>query len=286
MGIQINNVSFHYATARAPDEWALKNIDLEIEDGEIIAILGKNGAGKSSLSLLMNGMIPNFYKGTMYGDVHVNGKNTRGCSICDLVKEIGIVFQNPFDQITGSASTVYEEVAIGPENFGFPREESIARVNNALQTVGITELKDRNPYQLSGGQQQRVAIASILAMQPKIMVFDEPTSQLDPLGTEEVFATMRKLNQEGRTIIFAEHKVDNLASMADRIVVLLDGRIVSLGTPQEVLTDPKIYEYGILPPQCTQLASRLHQKGLWSGAFPLNISQTKSAIQEVIDGAH
>jgi len=287
MGIQIKDVSYRYPTADARADstrggWALAHIDLSIKDGELLAVLGRNGSGKSTLCLLMNGLIPHFFKGKMYGEVTINGRNTAEVEPSDLVTEISVVFQNPFDQLTGSASTVYDEVAIGPENLGFPREESKARIKQALVDAGITELVDRDPFQLSGGQQQRVAIASVLAMRPKILVLDEPTSQLDPVGTDEVFEVIHRLHSQGMTIILAEHKVDAIAELADRVAVLKEGSIQCVGSPKEILTRPDLEAMGILPPRCTDLAMRLESQGIWQHDLPLSIAETARGLQEVL----
>ncbi len=237
MGIQIKDVSYRYPTAdervdSARGGWALSHIDLDVQDGELLVILGQNGSGKSTLCLLMNGLISHFFKGKMRGEVIVNGRRTTDLEVTDLVAEVGVVFQNPFDQITGAASTVYDEVAIGPENLGLLRQDSIARIEQALDDTDIRELAQRAPFQLSGGQQQRVAIASVLAMRPSILVMDEPTSQLDPVGTDEVLDVIRRLHQQGITIILAEHKIDAIANLATRVVVLKDGCIQLVGTPR------------------------------------------------------
>jgi energy-coupling factor transport system ATP-binding protein len=291
MGIQIKDVSYRYPTAevRAGSTrgvWALSHIDLNIEDGELVVILGRNGSGKSTLCTLMNGLIPQFFKGQMRGEVLVNGRKTTEVEVTEMVKEIGVVFQNPFDQLTGAASTVFDEVAIGPENLGLPREESIARIKQALEEAGITELADRSPFQLSGGQQQRVAVASILAMRPGIMVLDEPTSQLDPVGTDEVFEVINRLHRQGMTIILAEHKVDAIAALADRIVVLKDGFIELVGTPREILTNPTLESLGVLPPRYTELAIQLSKAGIWKSDFPLSIQEAKQSLMEILDGNH
>jgi len=291
VGIQIKDVSYRYPTAEVREGstrglWALSHIDLDIEDGELVVILGRNGSGKSTLCMLMNGLIPHFFKGQLKGAVIVNNKNTAEVEVADMVKDIGVVFQNPFDQLTGAANTVFDEVAIGPENLGLSREESLERIKRALDEAGITELADRAPYQLSGGQQQRVAVASILAMRPSIMVMDEPTSQLDPVGTDEVFEVIDRLHREGMTIILAEHKVDAIAGLADRVVVLKDGRIELMGKPKDVLTNPALASLGVLPPRCTELAIRLAKENIWVGDYPLSIKEAKLGLMEILNGNH
>lgn len=284
MSIQIRDLSYRYPTAslrgKEDEGWALLHINLEIEDGDLLAIVGENGSGKSTLCLTMNGLIPHFFKGRMEGDVVVNGRNTRTIEITDLVREISVVFQNPFDQLTGAANTVYEEVAIGPENMGFSRDEIRARVEQALCDAGVQQLSNRNPFQLSGGQQQRVALASTLALSPKIIVFDEPTSQLDPVGSDEIFDVIKRLHDQGMTIILAEHKIDKIVNLATKVLVLNKGRIACIGTPEEVFTDSSINELGILPPRPTMLAKELSVKHLWSGSLPLTNERLKIGLKE------
>ena len=289
MGIQIKDVSYRYPTAdervdSVTGGWALTHIDMEVEDGELLVILGQNGSGKSTLCLLMNGLIPHFFKGKMLGEVIVNGRRTAELEVTDMVGEVGVVFQNPFDQITGAASTVYDEVAIGPENLGLSRQESIARIEQALDDADIRELAERAPFQLSGGQQQRVAIASVLAMRPRTLVLDEPTSQLDPVGTDEVLDVIRRLHEQGITIILAEHKIDAIACLASRVVVLKDGMIQLVGHPREVLTRPDLESFGILPPRYSELAFRLGKLGIWKGSFPLSLDEARIGLREVLDG--
>lgn len=286
MSIVLNDVSYRYPTSgmRGDKEegWALLHINLEVAEGELLVILGQNGSGKSTLCLTMNGLIPHFFKGRMEGEVLVNGKKTSDLEVTDLVTEISVVFQNPFDQVTGAADRVYDEVAIGPENLGLEREDIRARVEKAIKDTDIEALVDRNPFQLSGGQQQRVALASVLAMRPKIIVFDEPTSQLDPVGTEEVLGVIKNLHDQGLTIVLAEHKVDAIASLATRIVVLKKGRIAKIGKPEEILTDPDLVNLGILPPRPTMLAHDLKKNNIWKRQPPLSIAEAKEGLMEVL----
>jgi len=291
MGIQVKDVSYRYPTADARADsarggWALSHVSIDIDDGDLLAVLGRNGSGKSTFCLLLNGLIPHFFKGRMVGEVIINGRKTSDVEPSDLVTEIGVVFQNPFDQLTGSASTVYDEVAIGPESLGLAREDSHARIAQALADAGITELASRDPFQLSGGQQQRVAIASVLAMRPRILVLDEPTSQLDPVGTDEVFEVVRRLHEQGLTIIVAEHKVDAIADLATRVAVFREGRVEQIGDPKSVLVRRDLESLGVLPPRCATLAMRLADMGIWRGACPLTVGEAKQGLREILDGHH
>jgi energy-coupling factor transport system ATP-binding protein len=252
MMIRVEFLTYTYPDRTAP---ALHEIDLQIPSGQFCGIIGPNGAGKSTLCYTLTGFIPHFYRGTCEGRVMVAGTDLSKTPLSALAGEVGLVFQNPFNQITGSRYTVREEIAFGLENLAVPREEMIARVEEALEQAGLTSLGDRSPYTLSGGQQQRLAIASIIVMRPKVLVLDEPTSQLDPIGTKEVFSTLHELvNRRDICVILTGHKLEWLASFADRIIVLHKGHIVDDGSPHDVLTTDLITELGVQPTRYTRAA--------------------------------
>ncbi|WP_299025619.1 ABC transporter ATP-binding protein [uncultured Thermanaerothrix sp.] len=258
--IVIKNLTYTYPTMDHP---ALREVSLEVEAGEFVAIIGPNGAGKSTLCYTLAGFVPHFFKGELQGDVYVAGQDIRHVRLEDWVLKVGLVFQNPFNQISGAKFTVYEEIAFGLENIGVPREEMKRRVEEVMALTGIADLADRSPYALSGGQQQRVALASILVMQPEVLVLDEPTSQLDPIGSREVFQVIRQLAHQGVTIVMAEHKVEWIAQYADRVIALAEGEIIASGQPAEVLTDPRLPEYGIGISRYTAVARQAAEEGLW-----------------------
>jgi energy-coupling factor transporter ATP-binding protein EcfA2 len=258
--VNLQNVTYQYPLTNTP---VLKNINLQIEDGEFVAIVGPNGAGKSTLCYAISGFVPHFFKGEMTGTVEVLGIESQNSSLHEWVLNVGLAFQNPFNQISGAKYTVFEEIAFGLENIGIPREEMIARVENAMNLTGISELADRSPYSLSGGQQQRVALTSILVMQPKVLVLDEPTSQLDPIGTREVFGVIRKMAEQGMTVILVEHKVEWIAQFADRVIALNDGQILLEGSPSEVLTSRVLEESGFGISRYTSVARKAREIGLW-----------------------
>ena len=181
----------------------------------------------------------------------------------EWVLNVGLAFQNPFNQISGAKYTVFEELAFGLENIGVPRDEMKARVTKAMDLTGISDLADRSPYSLSGGQQQRVALASILVMQPKVLVLDEPTSQMDPIGTREVFGVIRKMAEQGMTVVLVEHKVEWIAQFADRVIALKDGQILLDSTPSKVLTSPILEESGFGVSRYTSVARKAQELGLW-----------------------
>jgi energy-coupling factor transporter ATP-binding protein EcfA2 len=268
--IKIEQVTYRYPAATSP---ALRDVSLEIPAGQFCAVVGENGAGKSTLAYLIAGFIPHFYHGILAGSIRVAGNDTSQASLSQLVQQVGLIFQNPFNQISGTKFTVREEIAFGLENLGLPREVMEERIQSTMEMVEITDLADRHPLALSGGQMQRVAIASVLAMQPKVLVLDEPTSQLDPIGSREVFSAIRTLSDEGETtVVMIEHKLEWMAVFADRVIALSGGSIVGDGLPSEVLTDPGLLEKRIGQTRYTQAARLAHQRGKWPPAMPLAVT--------------
>ena len=267
--VNLKQVNYKYPLT---DTAALSGVDLEVNEGEFVAIVGPNGAGKSTLCYALAGFVPHFFKGELEGTVEVAGVETKSSTLSQWVLNVGLAFQNPFNQISGAKYTVYEEIAFGLENLGVPREEMRARVDQALAVTGIGDLADRSPYSLSGGQQQRVALTSILVMQPKVLVLDEPTSQMDPVGTREVFGVIRSLAERGMTVIMAEHKVEWVARYADRVVALFGGRILMDGKPAEVLTSEQLLGRGFGISRYTTAARAAANLGLWPGDRPLPVT--------------
>ncbi|MGE6368762.1 energy-coupling factor ABC transporter ATP-binding protein [Planococcus kocurii] len=194
--IQLKDVSYRYPVG---DEWALKHITVDIKKGSFVSIVGNNGSGKTTLCNIIRGFIPHFHKGELDGTVILDGKDMNDYELGQLSEKIGYVFQNPFTQISGVKETVFEEVAYGLENLGVPVEEIYPRVEEVLTLVNIQDLREKNPFELSGGQRQRVALASIIVMDPEILVIDEPSSQLDPIGTDQVFEIIRLMKEKGKT---------------------------------------------------------------------------------------
>lgn len=255
--IKIENVSYEYKSyVDDTIQLAVKDLSLNIKRGEFLAILGHNGSGKSTLAKMMNGMIL-----PTRGEVYVNGINTKDeDKIWDIRSKAGMVFQNPDNQIV--ATIVEEDVAFGPENLGIPPEEIRKRVDDSLETVGMSEYKKHAPHLLSGGQKQRVAIAGILAMEPDCIIFDEPTAMLDPSGRKEVMETIKRLNKDkNKTIVLITHYMDE-AVMADRVMVLNEGENVLMGTPREIFTQVEtLKKLGLDVPQVTELAYELRKEG-------------------------
>jgi energy-coupling factor transporter ATP-binding protein EcfA2 len=253
------DLEFHDVTYRYPgtERDALSGIDLSVQTGEFVGLIGLNGAGKTTLCRLCAGFAPHFYHGILDGQVCVRGVDTRDSSIAQVAQHLGYVFQEAAQQFSGTAATVYEEVAFGPENLGLDRAATRQRVDDALGALGIADLADRSPWEISGGQQQRVALASVLAMQPSILVLDEPTAQLDPLGTRDVFAAIRQLWRKGMTVVMVEHKLDPLIEVATRLVYLVDGQLAADGSPGAVLASEAFANRGMEPPTVVQIGRRL-----------------------------
>lgn len=277
--IELQNVTFTYASTETP---ALKNINLTIYEGEYVALMGLNGAGKTTLQLTFNGVIPNMMMGDFEGTVNVCGMDTETYPVREMAKVIGLVFDNPEFQL--SQMSVAEEIALGLENLGTPPAEMHRIIADSLDTVGLSGFEDRSPFGLSGGQQQRLSIASALAMKPRIVVMDEPTSNVDPIGKEEIFAVAAQLNRErGMTVIMAEHEVEVMAAYADRIIVLHKGEIILNGPPHEVFTQvDTLKSIGLRVPQATELAYQVDKKGLvaYAGIYPVT---TEEAVQSLTE---
>lgn len=255
---KLEDVSYKYPLE---DREILKNINLDIKKGEFWAVIGKNGSGKTTLCNVLRRFVPDFYKGELKGRITLEGKELKDYSAKEIVQKVGFVFQNPFTQISGVKETVFEEIAFGLENLALDAEYIRKRVEETLKLLHIEELKDKNPYELSGGQGQKVALASIIAMDPEIMVIDEPTSQLDPKGTEEIFEIIDILKKEGKTIILVEHKLELIAEYAEKVMVLDEGEMILSGNTEDVLKNKILLEKEIGIPQYTALAYRLMDEG-------------------------
>ena len=258
MGIEIKNFSYKYPLE---DKNVLENLNLKIETGEFWAIVGKNGSGKTTFCNALRRFVPDFYKGEVTGKIVIDGKNLKDFNPKELVTKVGFVFQNPFTQISGVKDTVFEEIAYGLENLAVEKEKIIKRVNETLKLLEIEHLKDKNPQEMSGGQKQRVALASIIVMDPEILVIDEPTSQLDPKGTQDIFKIINIMAKKGKTIILVEHKLELIAEYAEKIVVLDEGKIILSGDKKEILNNRLLEEKGIGMPQYSKLFYELIKVG-------------------------
>ena len=272
--IIFEDFTFYYPETVKP---ALENINTKIEDGEFVLISGPSSCGKTSLCRCLNGLIPHFYGGTIKGKVNVEGFDVLKTSTRKLALKVGFVSQDPENQLV--ALNVEDEIAFGLENFGFPKSLIAKRIEESLNAVGAEELRLKNIYELSGGEKQKIAIASVLALQPKILVLDEPTSQLDPKSSEDILALIEKLNDElGITIILVEHRLERVLHHADRLILMLDGRIVADGKPREVMSKHNLEEFYDLFPPVVKLVKKLKKRGFNFNNYPLTVKELRISL--------
>lgn len=253
--LSLKNVSYLYPSST---ENAVSNVSIDIEAGKIYSIAGINGSGKTTLGLIMRGFIPKIYHGTLSGEVMYNGVSMEQETLDSLAKEIGYVFQNPFTQMSAAKETVFEEVAFALENLGINPSEIRSRVAETIKLLGIEELENKNPMELSGGQKQKVAIASVVVMSPKILILDEPTSQLDPVATKEIFEIIKLLKAKGTTVILIEHKLELIAEYTDQLIIIKDGQIVNSGDVLSVLKSDKYTTSSLAYPKYYELYKTLN----------------------------
>ncbi|MEA2089815.1 MAG: ATP-binding cassette domain-containing protein [Thermoproteota archaeon] len=276
--IETRNLTYTYPGGKKP---AIQDVSINIQKGEFVLLTGPSGCGKTTLCRCFNGLIPHFYSGKLEGEIRVVGLNVAEHSIYELATHMGLVFQNPENQLF--ALSVEKDVAFGLENLGMPREEMRKRVDWALQTVGVYHLRERAPTELSGGQQQRVAIASVLAMQPDVMVLDEPTSFLDPLGAEKIFQVIHNLNEKlAITVILVEHRLDLAAKYATHVTILDEGRVVLDGEPEEILSSEKARLIGVGVPKATRLFQLLQEHGLRFKKVPSTSDEAVQLLREAL----
>jgi energy-coupling factor transporter ATPase len=276
--IEAKNLTYTYPGATKP---SIRDVSLNIEKGEFVILTGPSGCGKTTLCRCFNGLIPHFYSGQLEGEITLAGLKVADQPIYKLAQHVGLVFQNPENQLF--ALSVEKDVAFGLENLGMPRDEIRKRVDEALQTTGIEELRERAPHELSGGQQQRVAIACVLAMQPDIMVFDEPTSFLDPLGAQKIFEVINDLNKKlGITVILVEHRLDLASKYADHVIIIDEGKVALDGEPRDIFNSQNARLIGIGIPKATQLWQLLQENGIKLQGVPTNSEETVRLLREVL----
>jgi energy-coupling factor transporter ATPase len=279
--IETKDVTYTYPGATKP---SIENVSITINKGDFVILTGPSGCGKTTLCRCFNGLVPHFYNGKLEGTITVADLTVADHKIYQLARHVGLVFQNPENQLF--ALSVEKDVAFGLENFAMPRDEMRKRVDWALQIAGISELSERPPHELSGGQQQRVAIASVLAMQPDIMILDEPTSFLDPVGAEKIFEVLNELNKKlGITIILVEHRLDLAAKYANHVIVMNEGKVALTGTPREIFTSEKARLIGIGIPKATKLYQHLKQNGVELKAVPVTPEEAATLLREVLKRA-
>ena len=267
--ITAENVKFSYNK----NSVALRGVSLSVEKGEYVAIIGHNGSGKSTLAKLFNGLLV-----PTDGEIFVDGLSSRDKnSLFDIRKKVGMVFQNPDNQLV--ASIVEDDVAFGPENIGVPREEIGERIDFALKAVGMENYRKSSPERLSGGQKQRIAIAGVLALRPEVLVLDESTSMLDPIGRREILKIVKDLNQKEKTTVIAiTHYMDEVVN-ADRVIVLNEGKIIIQGTPREVFAEKKkLEDAGLELPLSTRIADTLRAAGAKIENDVLTADELKEAL--------
>lgn len=277
--IRIDHVSFSYGEASAR---ALDDVTLSVSPGDFLGIIGPSGAGKTTLASAMSGAIPHHYTGPLFGSVLVDGKDTCAVTLTDISQVVGSVLQDIDTQMV--ASVVEDEMLFGLENFGVPHSQIEERVTDALETVGIADLRERDIATLSGGQKQKVAIAAILALRPRVLVLDEPTAALDPASSRMVFETLRSINRElGVTVVIIEQKVALLSEYASRIAVMQGGRIALEGTPSEVFShSAELRGIGVDSPRVTRISNSLAARGLIEAGEPcLNVREASLLIQNL-----
>ncbi|MEV8590117.1 ABC transporter ATP-binding protein [Streptomyces sp. NPDC051180] len=258
--IEFRDFSVSYPAGSAP---ALRGIDLVVPRGQFCAVVGAGGAGKTTLAGVVSGAVPHLTGGRIDGEVRVDGKSLTNGRMAELAAQVGLVMQNPFHQISGARFSVREELAFGLENLGVERAEMHRRIDRVMADLRLTGLAERSPYEISGGQQQLLAIGSVLVMRPAVLVLDEPTSQLDAVGSRLVFDALETVRAQGVTIVLCEHRTELLARHAERVLVLEEGRLVADGRPEEVLVDPRLEEWGVAPLRYTVAARRAAESGRW-----------------------
>jgi energy-coupling factor transporter ATPase len=278
--IEARNLTYTYPGSTKP---SISDVSIEVDKGEFALITGPSGCGKTTLCRCFNGLIPHFYQGEIKGDIVVAGLKVAEQPIFQLAKHVGLVFQNPENQLF--ALSVEKDVAFGLENLGIPREQMREKVDWALHLTDIYDLKDRAPHELSGGQQQRVAIASVLAMQPEVIVLDEPTSFLDPLSAKKIFEVISQLNKSlGLTVVLVEHRLDLTARYADHIIIMNEGKVALDGEPHEILRSEEARLIGVGIPKATRLYQILRKDGVNLGdTVPLSSEEMASLLRGVLD---
>ncbi|MEU6130938.1 ABC transporter ATP-binding protein [Saccharopolyspora sp. NPDC047091] len=266
--IEFEDVRFTYPESTGV---ALRGITLTVPEGQVCGVVGAGGAGKSTFAAAVAGMVPHVTGGALTGTVRVAGRAVATTPLAEVVTEVGLVVQDPFNQMSGAKFTVREELAFGLENLGVPRDEMVRRIDAVLAELGIAHLADRSPFALSGGQQQLVAIGAVLVMRPRVVVLDEPTSQLDPASAALVFGALAALRASGITVVLVEHRVTGLVELADRVLVFADGAIALDGTPQEVFTDERLAGFGVSATRYTRAARLAAERGAWPADRPLPV---------------
>jgi len=273
--VSVRDLGWKYA---GRNNFAIEHIDLDIEENTFTSVVGPNEHGKTTLVSCIKGLIPNSFHGVWRGTVEIFGENMRQMSSQKLADDIGFVFADPEAQFT--SMTVEEELVFGLENIGLQITEVEERLKWVTEIAMIGDLLDKPPYEISGGQKQRVAIASVLAMKPRIMILDEPTSMLDPLGKDFIFEILTNLKKEqDLTIIVVEHNIEQVAPLSDQLILMYDGHVAKDAPTTEFFEDSEfLVEHGINPPQATLFMDKLKEENIFTGALPV---VTEVATQDI-----
>lgn len=280
IAVCIEDLGWKYAGRKS---FAIEHVNLNIEENTFTSVVGPNEHGKTTLVSCIKGIIPQSFHGVWRGKVEVFGKDVRHLSAQALAAEIGFVFADPEAQFT--SMTVEEELVFGLENIGLPLHEVKNRLDWVTDITLIADLLDKSPYEISGGQKQRVAIASVLAMKPRIMILDEPTSMLDPLGKDFIFDILTNLKKEhSLTLIVVEHNIEQVAPLSDNLVLIYDGNIAKAGPPAQFFENSGfLYEHGISAPQATAFLDQLKNENLYTGALPVDLDSAVRTATSLIN---
>jgi len=275
--IKFSNFHFRY---KGNEEYALKNINLKIESNKFILLAGETGSGKTSLIRCMNGLIPQFYAGYYKGYVEVSGKNTTETSISNLSKDIGIVFQNPENQLI--AMNVEHEIAFGLENLGISRDVIKERIEEVVEITEIENIMDKAPFEISGGEQQRVAIASILVLEPNIIVLDEPTANLDPFFAQKIITLLKKIQIEKKiTVIISEHRMDLIVPIVDDIILMKESEVIAYDDKDKIISDDIFENLNINKPKIYSIFNKLKKRNLFGQNIPISIQDAINLLKTI-----
>ncbi len=277
--IEIDDYSFRYQNAKT---LAVEHVSFDVHRGEFLAVIGPTGAGKTTVCRSIMRLIPEIYDGKSWGCIRIKGKDVSSYKPADISSFVGYVHQDAESQIL--MTNVEKEIAFPLENMGIPRKEMKERVNRALELVHLEDYRSRHPYYLSGGQRQRVVLATALAMDPEVLILDESVSEIDPLGAEEITTVAKELNAIGKTIVFIEHNMEEVAKFADQIVVLDQGKLVAQGTTRGVLSDMELLRrLDMFPPEVTQLFSELKKRGVpLPDEIPINLEDAQRQLARLL----
>ena len=277
--IDIKDYTWKYLHTKSP---ALNSINLSIEEGSFVGIIGPNGSGKTTLAYSIDGLIPGQYNGVKKGTVNVFGKEVEEYKTGELQQVVGVVFSDPESQFT--AMTVEDELVFGMENIGLTIPEIRERLEWVTELTGLSELLLKPPYEISGGQKQRVALAAVLAMKPKLLILDEPTSMLDPVSRKKIFEVLRILKaEEDNTIVVIEHSLENLVPLADQMILMAESEIILQDNTRDFFKKSSLLlEKGVYPPGALHFFHELNSQGLYQGEYPLTVEKGKDLLQQII----